>query len=187
MCSRFERLRASEESVTLSSTLEMKKLLGIVNEIIGVESYPDDDQLPSFEDQLPSFESRPVVDLACASCGGEVFQVAFDCKSTCLRDDETGTSSGNKGVICPLCFVEGRTCSCGEMQPVRVREIGPLVETRDMAHGFIRGLAEKFLLPEDESNSANTHSIFMAASILHQRRSLSQASQSYPLVGRALN
>ena len=136
MLSRFERLKAAGNGISLSGTHEMRKLLGIVNEILEVESYPEDDQLPSFEEQPP-------VDLACASCGGEIFRMAFDCKSTCLRDGRTGTSNGNKVIICPLCFVDGRTCSCGEMQPLRVREIGPLIETRDMVHDFIRGVAEE--------------------------------------------
>jgi hypothetical protein len=122
------------------------RLLGIVNEILRVESCPED------VSQLPSFEEQPPVDLACASCGGEIFQTAFSCEGTCLRDDIAEASNGNKVVICPLCFVDGRTCSCGGMRPLRVREMGPLIKARDMVHDFIRGVAEKFLISKTSWN-----------------------------------
>lgn len=66
MSERFERLRTAGEDVTLSSALEIRRLLAMVDEILGVESYPEDDQLPFLEEQ-------PTVDLTCASCGGEIF------------------------------------------------------------------------------------------------------------------
>ena len=174
MCSRFERLKAAGKGISLSSTHEMRKLLEIVDEILGVESHPEDDQLPSLEEQPP-------VDLACASCGGEIFQMAFICGGSCLADVRTETSNGNKVTICPLCFVDGRTCSCGEMRPLHVREIGPFIKTRDMVHDFIRGTAEEFLFSEDELNPAHTHSVFMAGLILYRRRPQVSVGLNYPL------
>lgn len=175
MRSRFEQFKAAGETVSLSSTLEMRRLLGIVNEIISVESYSEE-----VGDQFPPFEGQPTVDLDCASCGGEIFQTAFSCEGTCLRDGKTEDSDGDKVIICPLCFVDGRTCACGKMQPLRARETGPLIEARDMVHDFFRGLAEKYLLSQDESSLASSHSIFMAAFILYQRRSQIEVSCNDP-------
>lgn len=180
MLSRFGRLKAAGNSISLSATHEMRKLLGIVHEILEVESYPEDSELVSFEEQPP-------IDLACASCGGEIFQTAFGCKGTCLRDDTVGSSNGNKMVICPLCFVDGRTCGCGGMQPLRVREMGPLIKARDTVHDFIRGVAEKFLISKDELELVHTHSIFAAALVLHQRRAQLPVSQNCPLSGDGLS
>ena len=180
MLSRFERLKVAGNGISLSGIHEMRRLLGIVHEILEMESYPGDSQLVSFEEQPP-------VDLACASCGGEIFQTAFGCKGTCLRDDIAGASNGNKVVICPLCFVDGRTCSCGGMQPLRVREMGPLIKARDMVHDFIRGVAEKFLISKNELELVHTPSIFAAALVLHQRRAQLPVSRNHPLSGDGLS
>lgn len=180
MCLRFERLRAAGKGISLSSIHEMRKLLQIVNEILGAESHLEDDQLASFEEQPP-------VDLACASCGGEIFQMAFICGGSCLVDGKIETLDGNKVTICPLCFVDGRTCSCGKMRPLQVREIGLLVRTRDVVHDFIRGTAEEFLFSEAELNPARTHSVFMAALVLYRRRSQIPVGPNYRLPGDGLS
>jgi hypothetical protein len=180
MLSRVERLRVAGEDITLSSVSEMRKILAIVNEILGAESYPEDNPLVSFEEHSSD-------DLTCASCGGEIFQTAFSCEGTCLVDGETEASDGNKVIICPLCFVDGRTCSCRAMQPLCVREVGSIIETRDTAQDFIRGIADKFLLSEDELNPVHTPSVFMAALVLYQRGSQTPVSQNHPPSGHELS
>lgn len=164
MSSRFERLKAAGENVSPTDMLEMRRLLGIVDEILIAESYPDADQLPPFEEQPP-------VDLTCAACGGEIFRTALRCEGTCLRDEKTETSARNQVIICPLCFVDGRSCSCRDMQPVRVREMGPLTEARNTVHEFIHDSAGKLLLSEeeDQEDPLDAHSILTAALILYQR------------------
>lgn len=146
MSERFERLRTAGEDVTLSSALEIRRLLAMVDEILGVESYPEDDQLPFLEEQ-------PTVDLTCASCGGEIFRTAFCCSGTCLRDEKTEVSVRSQIIVCPLCFVDGRICSCQDMRPVRVRATSMLVETRDAAKEFILDCARKLLLSEEEEGT----------------------------------
>lgn len=151
MTSRFERLKSAGEDVTPSCVLEMRRLLAIINEILGAESQLDDNQ-------LPPFERDPPTDLACASCGGEIFRAAFCCVGTCLWDGETEVSDGSRISICPLCFVDGRTCSCQDMRPIRVREIGPLIETKNTVQDFIHDVAEKLLLQdEDQTASADIY------------------------------
>ena len=175
MVSRFEQLRDAGENVTRSSILEMRTLLGMVDEMLGVESYPEDDQ-------LPSLDVGPSADLACASCGGEIFLTVFRCEGACLRDGETEISAKNQVTICPLCFVDGRTCSCQDMRPARVREIGPLTESRNMVHELIHDTGEDILLFEDEDQAdrTNVHSVLMAALVLSQRRAEKSVGHYYP-------
>ena len=172
MCSRLKKLETAGEGVTRSSVLDMRRLLNIVNEVLEVESYPDDDQLPFLEEQ-------PRVDLACSSCGGEIFRTVFSCRNGCLTDGETGALDGTKVTVCPLCFVEGRTCSCRRMQPLRVREMGPLMEIRDKACTLIRDNIEKFFLSEDESDPVDAYLIFTAGLVLYQRSSSKTVGRKY--------
>ena len=165
MASRFERLRDAGENVTRSSIVEMRTLLGMVDEILGVESYPEGDQ-------LPSLDTQPSVDLTCASCGGEIFLTVFRCKGPCLRDGETEFSAENQVIICTLCFADGRACSCQDMRPAHVRDIAQLTETRDMVHDLVYDIGEDIILfkDEDEADHTNVHSVLTAALILSQRR-----------------
>jgi len=175
MVSRFKQLGDAGEEVTRSSILEMRTLLGMVNEILGVESYPEGDQ-------LPSFDAEPSAAIACASCGGEIFLTVFRCEGGCLRDGETEFSAQNRLIVCPLCFVDGRTCSCRNMRPARVREFGPLIKTRDMVHELVHSTGEDILLFEDEDQAdhINVHSVLTAALDLSQR-SQKSVGQYYPL------
>lgn len=172
MASRFERLKNAGEDVTRSSIVEMRILLGMVDEILGVESDPEGDQLPSLDVQ-------PSADLACASCGGEIFLTVFRCEGTCLRDGETELSAKNQVIICPMCFVDGRTCSCQDMRPARVREIGPLTKTRNLVHELVHDTGEDVLVFEDEDQADDTSvpSILTAALLLSQRRSQSSVGR----------
>lgn len=177
MASRFEGLRNAGEDVTRSSIVEIRTLLGMVDEILGVESYPERDQLPSL-----NVESSD--DLICASCGGEIFLTVFRCESSCLRDGETEFSAKSQVIICPLCFVDGRTCSCQDMRPARFREIGPFTEVRNTVHELVYDIGEDILLFEDEDQAdhTNVHSVLTAALLLSQKRSQKSVSRYHPLL-----
>lgn len=175
LISRSERLGEAEEDVTPSTILEIQRLLKIVDEVLGVELCP-------VEDQPPLLEEQSLADPACDSCGGEIFQASFICSGTCLRGGKTQAPGENAMIICPSCFVEGRTCGCGTMEPLYVREIGPFVEARDKADNFVRENAEIVFLSERELARASTPSIFMAALLLRQKRSRNhQVGQYFPL------
>lgn len=143
LSSRLEQWPTAEKDVTYSSALELRRLLKIVDEILGAESYPEDIQLPSFEEQ-------PAADLTCASCGGEIFRTAFCCNNACTRDGKTGASFKNKLAICALCFVEGRICNCQDMQPFYTQEMDSFVGIRETAHAFLSDNAERLLLEEED-------------------------------------
>jgi hypothetical protein len=47
---------------------------------------------------------------------------------------------GDGIVVCPLCYVEGRGCNCGTMNPTQCRPFGDLLRTRDEALHAIRAV-----------------------------------------------
>lgn len=66
----------------------------------------------------------------CDFCGADVFQAFFECK-ICNSEDGHETTEGI--LICPSCYVEGRTCLCGSMEPVQLRSFRSLVASRNRA------------------------------------------------------
>ena len=142
MSTRFRKWESSEGEVTRSDILEMRSLLQIVDEILWADHYIDDDKLPTPE----SSTLEPV----CSGCGGEVFQTAFCCAEDCHTNSALNAPTGNLIIICPLCYVEGRTCYCAKMRPVRFREMDPLLQVRNSVHEFVRsGGGEELLLSDD--------------------------------------
>lgn len=180
MSSQVGKMRSAEREITISDIRDMQALLAMADEVLETESYLDYDQLDTFGDQSPA-------DLVCGSCGGEILLTVFSCKGACATDGKTGAPAGEKMIICPLCFVDGRTCNCAEMRPIRVREIGPLEEIRSEAYSFIREEAADFMLSEGELDSTEGQSILTAALILWQRRSQQPVCQDCLFFGRQLS
>lgn len=149
MSSRLKELESSEENVTRSDIVEIRTLLQIADEILWTDYYIDDEELPTPENPIP----EPI----CACCGGEVFQTAFCCAGDCLTDD---LPNGLLILVCPLCYVEGRTCQCRSMRPVRFRDMATLLEVRDSVHEFVRRAGQKFLLFDDENDDMEASSNF---------------------------
>jgi hypothetical protein len=74
--------------------------------------------------------------ITCDFCSCDVFQSFFEC-SACARlaDPKTAdqVAPGHGLVICPMCYVSGRTCKCGNMAPRQVRSFSDLFADRDRA------------------------------------------------------
>ena len=172
--SQVERLGAAGKDPSPSSIIDLQKLLRMFEEIVDLEFYPDYDQL--------ALES--LADISCASCGGEIFLTLFSCGGTCVANSKTGK---NGVIVCPLCFIDGRTCSCGEMRPLRVREMDPLVELRTEAQALIRGNAERLFLSESELNAVDVQSILTASLILYRVRSKKPVRWNHPSFGHELS
>lgn len=78
--------------------------------------------------------------VTCDFCDTDVFQSFFECRKCVVPpvDEamETGTAHevhGDGLVICPSCYVEGRTCRCEIMQPTQCRPFNELLCDRNMA------------------------------------------------------
>ncbi|KAI0748095.1 hypothetical protein C8Q80DRAFT_1270539 [Daedaleopsis nitida] len=73
--------------------------------------------------------------LACDFCGADIFQSFFECR-TCRasdQDDEAELQIGDGLLVCPGCYVEGRTCDCEEMEPIQCRPFRVLLQDRNRA------------------------------------------------------
>lgn len=85
--------------------------------------------------------------LACDFCGSDIFQSFFEC-TTCSvtgtggdKPDNNTTPTvtlGDGVLLCPQCYVEGRTCACGRMGPGQCRPFQALIDTRNEAVSMLR-------------------------------------------------
>ena len=80
------------------------------------------------QDDLPSIELTPPP--PCSFCGGELFQTAFRCTDSCVRDDADSGSVDPKILICNLCFADGRACRCESMTPYQLQPLAGLIGLR---------------------------------------------------------
>ena len=64
----------------------------------------------------------------CDICGADIFQGFFECR-TCVEVD----SAEGGYIVCPGCYVEGRSCKHQIMQPMQRRPIKLLLDTRKEA------------------------------------------------------
>ncbi|CDO68310.1 hypothetical protein BN946_scf184799.g37 [Trametes cinnabarina] len=82
---------------------------------------------------------------ACDFCGADLFQSFFECKH--CREPGAGVQPevGDGLLICPGCYVEGRSCVCGQLEPVQCRSFDTLLLERNAAAEVL----SRALPPED--------------------------------------
>ncbi|TBU37938.1 hypothetical protein BD309DRAFT_875388 [Dichomitus squalens] len=74
---------------------------------------------------------------ACDFCGADIFQSFFECRE-CSAAPEECTRPGDGLLICPACYVEGRSCACDRMEPVQCRPLQILIDDRNRAAAVLR-------------------------------------------------
>ncbi|KAG6918137.1 hypothetical protein DXG01_016326 [Tephrocybe rancida] len=124
---------------TLLSTA--KSLLQLFDSILLEESPPRNRKLhclqlcsppplsPGIDDAPPTL----VDNLTCDFCGADIFQSFFECLD-CVSSEEACSSKPKHGdgfVICAGCYIEGRSCSCGAMDPIQCQPFQNLIKLRD--------------------------------------------------------
>lgn len=70
--------------------------------------------------------------IACDFCGADIFQSFFEC-SKCHEGGPALARPGHGLIICPTCYIEGRSCDCQEMAPKQYRYFSKLLEDRNLA------------------------------------------------------
>ncbi|KAA1469506.1 hypothetical protein DENSPDRAFT_608816 [Dentipellis sp. KUC8613] len=106
---------------------KLTSLLELFQEIVTDEYCPGQETVPKV---VADFSHTAYADtgystFTCDFCGADIFLSFFECQS-CVPDPESESGSdtrqtlGDGLLICPGCFVEGRTCLCGEMTPVQI-------------------------------------------------------------------
>lgn len=77
--------------------------------------------------------------IACDFCGSDIFQSFFEC-STCHEDGPELAKPGHGLIICPTCYIEGRSCVCKIMAPKQYRGFSKLLEDRNLAADVLNGI-----------------------------------------------
>ncbi|KAF9454665.1 hypothetical protein P691DRAFT_656001 [Macrolepiota fuliginosa MF-IS2] len=111
---------------------------------------------------------------ACDFCGADIFQSYFQC---------IGKASSRDGVegyiVCPGCYVEGRTCACQEMAQMQRQSFDVLLAARWEALEVLKDTGHSmrpfkgFESPRDQKSyfsRTSGSSVFHAAMLLHQIR-----------------
>lgn len=88
--------------------------------------------------------------ITCDFCDTDVFQSFFECRK-CIPApplDAMDTGTAPQGcedglVICPSCYVEGRTCQCEVMRPVQCRPFSDLLRDRNLAVKILEQLKDQ--------------------------------------------
>ena len=89
--------------------------------------------VPSSPDvEKDSNDHKESYNLACDFCGADIFQSFFECRR-CRADDAEEVQIGDGLLVCPTCYVEGRTCSCDDMEPRQCRPFDVLLQDRNEA------------------------------------------------------
>lgn len=79
---------------------------------------------------------------ACDFCGGDIFQSFFSCQTCAVPPEKSTTGTaldlqavtlGDGLLICPSCYVDGRTCACETMQAAQCRPFALLLQVRNKA------------------------------------------------------
>ncbi|KAG1754589.1 hypothetical protein EDB19DRAFT_665384 [Suillus lakei] len=169
-------------SPTLSSNLErvadLHRLLELLDDVLGEEYSPKHQDMPHVSQSDTYHQSN----ICCDFCGADIFQSFFECMHCALQlpvvNDEIKIGDGI--VVCPLCYVEGRGCNCGTMNPTQCRPFGDLLRTRDEALHAIRAVSpdvvkdyECLLGHSNSIISARHVGVFTAACVLYERRRMS--------------
>lgn len=103
----------------------LEKLIQLFDDVLQ-EGYCEDHDSLFLPDHLPD-------DPTCHYCGGSLFLSYFSCAGTCF-DLETDSPRLDVSIrICSACYVEGRSCSCKEMNPTRLCNFSDILKERNDA------------------------------------------------------
>ena len=72
--------------------------------------------------------------IICDFCRADIFQSYFECRQcgASQKDD------GERFIICPHCYIEGRSCKCTFMLPVQNFPMEILFEAQRQAHSLLQ-------------------------------------------------
>ncbi|KAK2466776.1 hypothetical protein APHAL10511_001034 [Amanita phalloides] len=146
----------------------LQSLLEAYNDILSDEAYhPIVASKPSFNlTSLGLFSSaRDDTEdrITCDFCGADIFQSFFECGS-CVENPGQVTV-GYGCVVCPRCYIEGRTCRCGSMTPVQCRSFEELLQVRTEAFELLTGHDAKQASIKEEFDKPG---VFTAACLRNQ-------------------
>lgn len=99
---------------------DVQASLELFLEIFQDEYHPDADVLGCVVDDFNHniYDTGGYPGFVCDFCGSDIF-ISFFCCQDCFLPTEDSSGLGGGLHICPGCYVEGRSCRCGLMDPVQ--------------------------------------------------------------------
>jgi hypothetical protein len=86
--------------------------------------------------------------ITCDFCSSDVFQSFFECRNcgshhgSPTHGPQSEVGLGDGLIICPSCYVEGRSCKCEVMTPVQCRPFDVLLRLRRRAMTALASLRQ---------------------------------------------
>jgi len=118
----LKRSHPNDQELLSAKSGVLEQGFKLLDEVINSTDCSQDDLLPVVE-----LTSPPP---PCSFCGGELFRTIFRCTDSCARNDATTGEEDSKILICDLCFIDGRSCRCGSMEPYRLQPLAELINLR---------------------------------------------------------
>ncbi|KNZ78408.1 hypothetical protein J132_00771 [Termitomyces sp. J132] len=108
--------------------------------------------------------------LTCDFCGADIFQSFFECLSCVNAPNGSKIEHGDGFVICAGCYIEGRSCKCGNMDPIQCRPFQELLAVRNKVADLL-SVNKHDLIPSLKDNTSTLATgIFRAACKLQEIR-----------------
>ncbi|TFK42406.1 hypothetical protein BDQ12DRAFT_676151 [Crucibulum laeve] len=155
----------------------LSQLVALYSDVLCDEYSPDYSQPKQTSHEKQGYTER----IACDFCGADVFQSFFECRECGERDNEGNVESGY--IVCPGCYVEGRSCKHEVMEPMQCHSFDLLIRDRSQAVKTVNehitntaarcGRKTRFGLISEGIDLSPTEPLsgtFRAACILQQRR-----------------
>ncbi|KAG7092583.1 hypothetical protein E1B28_008926 [Marasmius oreades] len=162
--------KSDQNSVLMAKSLAI--ILSAFDSVLLDEYCPRYAQLETVQPKC-SLATEPEVQ--CDFCGADIFQSFFYC-GDCVQEAPNEIADGF--ILCPGCYVEGRTCKCGSLKPSQWRAFETLLAARRAAHAALHSYWErnttlKQVPLREERDLLHTSSkkgIFSACILLVERR-----------------
>jgi hypothetical protein len=191
-------LSASESRNKLRLGKALRRLIDLFDDVLVEDFCKDHDQMPHVTTHVASADSsnkssdcstpstiEGISHVTCDFCGTDVFQSFFECRKCVVSpaDEamETGTTHEVRDdglVICPSCYVEGRTCRCEIMQPMQCRPFNELLRDRKIAMKVLEqvenGQTQKHVILTERYVSVICAIVIAAKGRYHNRHIISE-------------
>ncbi|KAJ6525591.1 hypothetical protein B0H19DRAFT_953886 [Mycena capillaripes] len=137
LCNQPQRLSGSRNAMASTSQNDMRTQLDTLRRVILLfdsilieEHSPEAHKMRHLAGETDAADDE-VEQISCDFCGGDIFQSFFECRS-CV-DFPRPADPGAGFIVCPGCYVDGRTCGCEVMFPMQSRFLTKLFDTRARA------------------------------------------------------
>ncbi|KAG8876333.1 hypothetical protein FRC20_001836 [Serendipita sp. 405] len=135
--------------------------------------------IESYDVNHASYLTKALDGESCHCCGADVWQSAFVCDQCNIYDPPS--SEVGYIVICPPCYLDGRSCRCRTMQPVQDRPFAELLELGNTALQLLSMYRSHDSIPvfaEDSLYAENVPPYFRMSCFLHLFRRETELSNN---------